>query len=82
MWRPVVATSVAGIPDIVATFKAGVLAEPRNPEALARAVTDVLNGKKSFVIDRQRGERAYDWRVIAAKNLAAYHTLFHEYYCK
>lgn len=79
---PLVATSVAGIPDIVATFKAGVLVEPRSPEALARAVTDVLLGKKSFVIDRQRGERAYDWRVIAAKNLAVYDALFREYYCK
>jgi len=79
---PLVATNVGGLPDVVATFKAGILVEPRSPEALARAVTDVLNGRKSFVIDRQSGERAYDWRVIAAKNLAVYDTLFHEYYCK
>ena len=64
---PLVATNVGGLPDIVATFKAGVLVEPRSPEALARAVIDVLNGGKSFVIDRQSGEREYDWRVIAAK---------------
>ena len=77
---PVVATNVGGLPDVLATFKAGVLVEPRSPEALACAVTDVLNGGKSFAIDRQSGERAYDWRVIAAKNLAVYDALFHEYY--
>jgi glycosyltransferase involved in cell wall biosynthesis len=77
---PLVATNVAGLPDIVATFKAGVLIAPRSPEALARAVLDVLKGRTSFVIDRQSGEREYDWRVIAAKNLAVYNTLFREYY--
>jgi glycosyltransferase involved in cell wall biosynthesis len=77
---PLVATNVGGLPDIVATFKAGVLVEPRSPEALARAVIDVLKGHKSFIIDRQSGKRAYDWRVIAAKNLAVYDALFHQYY--
>jgi glycosyltransferase involved in cell wall biosynthesis len=79
---PLVAINVGGLPGIVATFKAGVPVPPRNPEAPACAVTDVLNWKKSFVIDRQSGERVCDWWVIAAKNLAAYDALFHEYYCK
>jgi glycosyltransferase involved in cell wall biosynthesis len=77
---PLVATNVQGLPDVVATFKAGVLVAPRSPEALARAVIDVLKGRTSFIIDRQSGERQYDWRVIAAKNLAVYDTLFREYY--
>jgi hypothetical protein len=43
-------------------------------------VLDVLKRRTSFIIDRQSGEREYDWRVIAAKNLAVYNTLFREYY--
>jgi hypothetical protein len=43
-------------------------------------VLDVLKGRISFVFDRQSAEREYDWRVIVAKNLAIYDTLFREYY--
>ena len=75
-----VARHVGGLPDIVAAFKAGELVEPRSPEALVRGVIDVTNGRNSFNVDRQNGERAYDWRVIATKNLAAYDSLFDEYY--
>ena len=78
---PLVASNVGGFPDVVATFKAGVLVPPRNSEALGRAVIDVLTGKHSFFIDRQSGKRVYDWPVIAAKNLEVYDTLFHQYVC-
>jgi glycosyltransferase involved in cell wall biosynthesis len=79
---PLIATNVGGLPEVLANFKAGMLVPPRSPEALARAVIDVLSGKQSFVIDRQNARRVYDWRVIAAKNLAVYDTLFREYYCR
>jgi glycosyltransferase involved in cell wall biosynthesis len=79
---PLVATNVQGLQDVVATFKAGALVEPRSPEALARAVIDVLKGRKSFIIDRQSGEQEYDWKYITAKNLAVYDALFQEYYAK
>jgi glycosyltransferase involved in cell wall biosynthesis len=83
VWRPTGSDKRGGIPDIVATFNADVLVEPGSAEALASAVINVLNGERLRIInDRQSGERAYDWRVIAAKNLTVYDTLFNEYYCK
>jgi glycosyltransferase involved in cell wall biosynthesis len=77
---PLVATNVGGLPEVLATYKAGVLVPPRSPEAVAAAVIDVLGGKHSFVIDRENARRVYDWRVIAAKHLEVYDTLFREYY--
>jgi glycosyltransferase involved in cell wall biosynthesis len=48
--RPVVATAVGGIPDLVETGRNGVLVAPGDPEALASALVRVLE-------DRQLAER-------------------------
>lgn len=40
--KPVVATSVGGVPEIVEHGHNGVLVPPRNPDALAAALADVL----------------------------------------
>jgi glycosyltransferase involved in cell wall biosynthesis len=48
--RPVVATGVGGIPDLVETGRNGVLVEPGDPDALAGALARVLE-------DRQFAER-------------------------
>ena len=39
---PVVATSVGGLPDLIADGKTGWLVPPRNPDALARAILEAL----------------------------------------
>jgi glycosyltransferase involved in cell wall biosynthesis len=41
--RPVVATRVGGIPDVVDSEALGLLVPPRQPEALARALERVLS---------------------------------------
>lgn len=41
--RPVVATAVNGVPDLVAPGATGLLAEPADPESLARAVLWLLD---------------------------------------
>ncbi len=49
---PVVATSVGGIPEIITSGKHGLLVPPKNPQALAEGVIDLLediNKKDSFV---------------------------------
>src|SRR5262249_14466161 len=43
MARPIVATNVGGIPDIVRDGETGVLVEPANPVALAHAVRGLLD---------------------------------------
>lgn len=44
--RPVVATAVNGVPDLVAPGATGLLAEPGDPESLARAVLWLLDHPK------------------------------------
>jgi glycosyltransferase involved in cell wall biosynthesis/folate-dependent phosphoribosylglycinamide formyltransferase PurN len=57
--KPVVGTRVGGIPDLLKE-DAGILTEPKNPEAIAEAVAKILNDPGSAA---QMGERLYA-RVI------------------
>ena len=41
--KPVVATAVGGTPELVVDGETGVLVPPRDPEALARALTELLD---------------------------------------
>jgi glycosyltransferase involved in cell wall biosynthesis len=42
---PVVATRVGGVPDVVRHGRDGLLVEPRNPQALASAISQVLSDR-------------------------------------
>jgi glycosyltransferase involved in cell wall biosynthesis len=44
--RPVVATRVGGVPEVVVDGKTGLLIPPRDPEAIAEATTRLLKDKK------------------------------------
>jgi glycosyltransferase involved in cell wall biosynthesis len=41
--KPVVATNIGGVPEVVEDGKTGILVPPKNPEALAGAVIELLN---------------------------------------
>ncbi|GAJ23918.1 unnamed protein product, partial [marine sediment metagenome] len=43
--RPVIATKVGGVPEAVVDGKTGILLEPRNPIALAQAMTRLAHDK-------------------------------------
>jgi glycosyltransferase involved in cell wall biosynthesis len=42
MGKPVVATEVGGIPELIKNGRSGLLVPPRNPEALATAIKDLI----------------------------------------
>ena len=71
---PVIATTGGALPEVVG--KAGVLVPPRNAEALAAAIEDLLaNPAKAAAIGQQGYERVqtrFTWRRAAEKTVAAY----------
>ena len=44
--RPIVATAVGGVPELIGNENAGVLIPPREAEAIAKATLDILNNAK------------------------------------
>jgi len=57
---PVVATRVGGIPELVREGETGLMVEPRNPPALARALTGLLNDEQ---LRRSMGIKARETAV-------------------
>lgn len=55
--KPVVATNVGGVPEIILPGQTGVLVAPHSPEALARAICDLLHDP---VKARYLGERGME----------------------
>lgn len=74
--RPVVASAVGGQLDTVADPATGRLVPPRDPEALARAVAELLADpalrEASGEAGRRRVLRRYGWGQVAAATEAAY----------
>ena len=68
--RPVVATSVGGIPDIVVQGRTGLLVEPGSPDALAVAICELLDSPATAdrmgQVARRWVRRKFDWRTVGA----------------
>jgi glycosyltransferase involved in cell wall biosynthesis len=75
--KPVVASAVGGIPEIIESGKSGILVDPDNPAGLANALLDLL---KDPHLQRSLSNYAYE-RVVARFQCehtgAAYERLFH-----
>lgn len=69
MGRPCVATDVPGCREVVVNSENGWLCEARNPESLARAMENFLNGASSIAEmgsnSRQLAETRFDANVVA-----------------
>jgi len=73
---PTVATAVGGFPDIIESGVSGVLVPPRNPAALAAAITvmieDPERARAMAAEARRRAERMLDVRRTAAEIASLY----------
>lgn len=78
---PFVGSKVGGIPDIIKNFGAGALVPPKNPEAIASAITSIFNEKnKNFKVDRENARRYYGWESIVKRTVEVYAELWERYY--
>ena len=59
--KPVVATNVGGLPDVVADKKTGYLVESKNPRALADAIIDFYTNNRGQEYEEHIKESAYEF---------------------
>jgi alpha-maltose-1-phosphate synthase len=80
--RPVVASAVGGIPEVVVPERTGLLVPPASPQALADALNHVLRdramARRMGRAGRRRVEEHFSWSSIAAKTQHMYHELLKE----
>src|SRR5947207_877601 len=65
--RPVIATAVGGLPDII-DGRNGILVPPENPASLAKAVDDFFTARDRPAMERAAAEsaRRYSWQEYGA----------------
>lgn len=77
MARPIVATRVGGLPEVVAHEETGLLVESENSEALARAVVSLLShpdvARRMGESARARAQTLFGWE----RHVDAYDALYH-----
>lgn len=64
---PVVATRVGGIPDIITNNKNGLLVEPKNANAIANGITQILDSPATASKLRREGTKRvedFDWKKV------------------
>jgi glycosyltransferase involved in cell wall biosynthesis len=78
--RPVVATRVGGVPDVLEHGVTGLLVEPRDPDALASALLELLEdrGRAARMAEagRERQQREFSLEAMARRVGELYEELF------
>lgn len=81
--KPVVATNVGSIPEVVDDGKTGYLVPPKNPEKLADAIIKLLQNREKR---KKMGENAYEkmkkelsWEDIARKTIKVYNNAINDF---
>lgn len=73
--KPVVATHVGGLPDVIEDGKSGLLVEPESPAQLAAAINRILRDASLRASmgarARELAETRYSWRYVADRVLSA-----------
>jgi len=77
--KPVIGSSVDGIPEVIGSDGAGVLLETRTPQALAEAVLFYLErpqeAQQAGIIARKRVEEIFDMKKNVSRLESIYHKL-------
>lgn len=76
--RPMVATSVGGIPEIVIDGETGLLVPPRDPEALSAAVLQLLEDRELARRLASAGRRFVSQRYSLESHASAFAALYRE----
>lgn len=72
---PVVATSFGGFPEVIDDGRTGLLVPPRDPQALARATTSLLNNpelREEMAQAAPRWATQFNWPAVVDRVEAAY----------
>jgi glycogen(starch) synthase len=77
--RPVVATRVGGLPEVVVHRETGIVVEPEAPSAIARAVVELLENhpeaEKMGQCAQRRAARDFGWQGFVGSYERLYRTL-------
>jgi len=80
--RPVIGSAVGGITYTIKDGETGFLVPPRDPEALAARLQQLLSqpesGTQMGLAARKRVEREFTWSIVAMRTGALYETLLAE----
>jgi len=78
--RPVIATNVGAIPDMVAHLKTGLLIPPGDSSQLSKAAISFFENHGKFGACRQVAQQIFDWDKIVGNTTRVYEELFATYY--
>lgn len=75
--KPVIATNVGGLPEMIEQNKTGIIVPPRDSDALATAIIELLKDKEklqkmSDYINNEYGTGEKSWNKIAEKYIELY----------
>lgn len=77
--RAVITTSISGSTDIIEDGKNGLIVPPQNPEALGKAIVDLMSNKKRLeamgIEGRRIVERKLNKNILLKKLLNVYNTI-------
>jgi len=71
---PVIASEVGGIPEVIGD--SGILIKPKSPEAITKAVLDLLDNRKKYESLRKKGrarvEKHFSWEAVSSRLSSLY----------
>jgi glycosyltransferase involved in cell wall biosynthesis len=76
--RPVIATDLPGLADLVRPNQTGLVVPPDEPQPLAAAIGHLLDHPDEAAamgLEGRQAVRGYDWRNVAARHVELYERL-------